>query len=105
VIDALMTTARVLPEALAFRLFPMLESTETPTAKLPDRSSSGSHRIPLVGRQSSEVLPSVEAAPAAESGTGSRSFTVPQLRSRSAPWLTVTAVLCAIAAVLFLLGR
>jgi eukaryotic-like serine/threonine-protein kinase len=90
VIDVLMTTARVLPEALAYRLLPELELTQTPTIL---RDAPASART-------------AEASPtAAEPATDSRTFTLPQFRSKSTPWLVLTVGLLVIAALLLLLGR
>jgi serine/threonine protein kinase len=98
VIDALMTTARVLPEALAFRLLPELERTQTPTAKV--KASK-----PASARTSLAAAAPVPSSPAPEQATGSRTFTTPQFRSRSTPWLVLTVGLLALAVLLFLLGR
>jgi serine/threonine protein kinase len=101
VIDALMTTARVLPEALAFRLLPELELTQTPTAKVkpstPARASA-----PLVTFASS---PPAASHSAPEQATGSRTFTTPQFRSRRTPWLVLTVGLLAIVVLLFFVER
>lgn len=89
VIDALMTTARVLPEALAYRLLPELELTQTPT----------------VLRAQPSALTAEASPTAAEPATSSRTFTLPRFRSRSTPWLALTVCLLVIAALLLLLGR
>jgi serine/threonine-protein kinase len=98
VIDALMTTARVLPEALAFRLLPELERTQTPTAKVKSSKPAGA-------RTSLAAAAPVPSSPALEPPTSSRTFTTPQFRSRSTPWLVLTVGLLALAVLLFLLGR
>lgn len=90
VIDVLMTTARVLPETLAFRMLPDLELTQTPTVlKLP--------------RPAQATVPTSEVAP--DPATGSWTFTTPPFRSRRKPWLVLILGLLAMAVLLFLLGR
>ncbi len=99
VIDALMSTAKVLPEALAFRLFPSLESTQTPTAKVPHSKPAPAPLIITHDR-----APDVEVI-AVEPSVPSKTFTVPAFRNSSMPWLIATAVLLVMAALLFFLGR
>jgi eukaryotic-like serine/threonine-protein kinase len=114
VIDVLMTTARVLPEALAFRLLPELELTQTPTAKVkPSSPVNARMRVPTpmpVPTAAAAAAPasapaSTRVASAPEQVTGSRTFTIPQFRSRNTPWLVLTVGLLVIALLLFLLGR
>jgi serine/threonine protein kinase len=112
VIDALMTTARVLPESLAFRLFPNLESTQTPTAKVASQSSPRHSRprqaTPMLVSAPRSASPPPPVAPIAveiEPVTSSRTFTVPQFRNRTLPWLVLTAVLLSIAVLLLFIDR
>lgn len=78
VIDALLTTARVVPEDLAFRLLPELDRTETPTAQLA-KSSPTAASAPRLSR------------PGRVESSASVSITLPEFRTRRWPWLVLVA--------------
>lgn len=84
VIDALLTTARVIPEKIAFQLLPELELTETPTAHIPE--------------------PSIQTAPSTKAITSplpdaiSVTFTLPRFRKSSVPWVLAMLTLVAVVA-------
>lgn len=96
VVDALLTTARMVPEELAFRLLPELERTETPTAQV---SEAQRKSRPL--QSAPRAAAAHDMAPAEVSG--SLSITMPQLRAWRWPWLVVA--LLAIAILAYIVSR
>lgn len=90
VIDALLTTARMIPEKIAFQLLPELELSDTPTAQVADSQP----------RISSAVHP-VYQQPAPESI--SVTSTLPKLRR--APWGLLLALALLVAVVAYLTTR
>ena len=93
VIDALLTTARVVPEELAFRLLPELERSETPTAQVADSN-----------RPSAVVVVHPEPSPPAAPATGSISLTGSAFRESRMPWRWLLLLL-AVAGVAAYLAR
>ncbi|MDF3064405.1 MAG: serine/threonine protein kinase [Polyangiaceae bacterium] len=123
VIDALLTTARVVPEELAFRLLPELELTQTPTAQLAKSSPTAapSARVSRPGREISRPGRGEGSRSGREASRSGReasrsgreasrsgreasrsgvtepsvsvSFTMPQFRKRRFPWVVVLVVL------------
>ncbi len=91
VIDALLTTSRVIPEKIAFQLLPELEITDTPTAQVADskpRLSSASGSL-----MSRSLHPESQRAAAPPSTS-----TLPPLRSARWPWVVAFVLLAAVVA-------
>lgn len=102
VIDALLTTARVVPEALAFRLLPELESSETPTAQVAD-----SDRYSIVVPRPSPAPALLAPTPAAITApaTDSISLTGSAFRKGRMPWRWLLLALLLVAVLAYVAGR
>jgi eukaryotic-like serine/threonine-protein kinase len=94
VIDALSTTARVVPEALAFRLLPELELTETPTAQVAQSD-------PRLASARSSVY---QASSSAQASTTGSLTVVPDFRASRGRWVFLLVLILA-AFVAYLLTR